>query len=248
MFSITRDGELARLSMEHGPVNAMDLEFCSGLLTRLDQLAADESRSVLLTGLDRAFSAGVDLKRWLCEGTDYVEPFLTALEATFERIFTFPKPLIAVIRGPAIAGGCMMATGCDYRLIGPQSRIGIPELRIGVPLPMLAIEIVRSVAAPAAFQRIVNVGAIYTGSHAVDVGLADEVVDDDQILRRGFEIAEEFMSVPLGAFQLTKRQVREPVVRRAEINRQRLGKEFIEMWKSPSTREAVERYVRDRLR
>lgn len=135
----TRD-HISRLVMNHGKVNVMDIEFCRELIQHLETLEQDSCRALILSGNERVFSAGVDLKRWLAEGEDYVEPFLLELERVMERMFVFPKPVIAVIQGHAVAGGCMMAAACDYRLIAPQARIGIPELRVGVPLPMMAID------------------------------------------------------------------------------------------------------------
>ncbi len=225
----------------------MDIEFCCAFIDALRRLADDDCSGVVLVGNDRVFSAGVDLKRWLREGPDYVEPFLQSLENSFTAIFRFPKPIVAAIQGHAIAGGCMIACACDYRLIAPEARIGIPELRIGVPLPMTAIEIVRFVAAPQAFQRIVNVGAIYIGKLAVEVGLADVVASPESILESAMQVAREYATVPLATFQFTKQQVREPILRQIEANREALFQSYLQLWKSPATRDSVARYVQERL-
>ena len=149
---LSRDG-IDVLQMNHGPVNAMDLEFCRAMNHQLKIAASnDDCRAVVLRGNDRVFSAGIDLKRWLREPVDYVQPFLAELERLFQRVFSFPKPIVAMINGPAVAGGCMVAAACDYRWITTTASIGIPELRVGVPLPMLAIEIMRFVARSDAFQ------------------------------------------------------------------------------------------------
>ncbi len=247
MLSQSESSGIASLRMMHGKVNALDVEFCQEFLRALHELAEGDCKAVVLAGNERVFSAGVDLKRWVAEGPDYVEPFLVALEDVFRAIFCFPKPIIAQVQGHAIAGGCMMACACDYRLIGPDTRIGIPELRIGVPLPMTAIEIVRMVAAPQAFQRIVNVGATFVGQQAVDVGLADEVATSGQMAARTMEIAHEYMAVPLATFQITKRQVRLAILRQIDANRLALLEDYIDLWKSAATRASVAQYVKQRL-
>jgi enoyl-CoA hydratase len=246
MFTITREGTVAHLQMAHGKVNAMDVEFCREMIAGLERLAAD-AEAVVLSGNSRAFSAGVDLKRFLSAGPDYVEPFLESLEEVFRAIYCFPRPIVAAIEGAAIAGGCMMACACDYRLIAPLARIGIPELRIGVPLPMTAIEIVRSVALPQAFQRIVQIGATFVGVDAVDVGLADEVVATEAISKRASEVAMEYTSIPRETFEFTKRQLRAPALRRIEANRREFHERFIELWTAPATRQAIAKYVGQRL-
>jgi enoyl-CoA hydratase len=247
MLQLKFQDRVAHVQLDHGKVNAMDLEFCRELIDLFDRVADDDSAAVILRGNDRVFSAGVDLKRFLREGTDYVEPFITALEELFLRAFLFPKPTIAVLHGHAIAGGCMLACACDYRLVAPTTRIGIPELRIGVPLPMTAIEIVRFVAAPHAFQRVVHVGATYVGQAAVDVGLADEVAPPNQLIQRSSAVAAEYTSIPLPTYQLTKRQVRGPIVRQIDANRNQLMPEYLRLWKSPETRQAIHGYVEQRL-
>lgn len=248
IFRIDRRGPVAWLRMTHGKVNAMDIEFCTKLVASLDGLAGDDgTTAVVLLGNERVFSAGVDLKRWLREGPDYVEPFLEMLEQSFASVFLFPKPIVAAIQGHAIAGGCMIACACDYRLIAPDARIGIPELRIGVPLPMTAIEIVRFVAAPSAFQRIVNVGATFIGQAAVGVGLADAVAPLESMATQATQVVTEYTSVPLKTFQFSKRQIREPVLRQIEANKALLFDEYLELWKSSATRASVAEYVRERL-
>lgn len=240
-----RDG-IWEIRLDHGKVNALDIEMCRALIAVLDTAKSEACAAVLL-GNPRVFSAGIDLKRWLAEGPDYVLPFLHAMETVFRKIAEFPKPLVAGIQGPAVAGGCMMATACDFRFIAPTAMIGIPEMRVGVPLPMTAIEIVRFVATPNAFQRIVSGGAMYAGQEAVSVGLADQVVDADSLIEAAYQTARELLQVPPATFRMTKRQTRGPLFRTAEQNRERLGQEFHEIWLEDSTRQAVADYVRERL-
>jgi enoyl-CoA hydratase len=85
------DGEVAILRMAHGPVNAMDLELCEAASRQLRGLAADPAQAVVLTGAGRAFSAGVDLRRYLEEGPSYVERFLPALAELFSAAFDLPS-------------------------------------------------------------------------------------------------------------------------------------------------------------
>ena len=159
--------------MCHGKVNAMDFEFCKEFRNTLNQLAkTKDCQAIILSGYSKVFSAGIDLKRWLAESPDYVTPFMNELEQLFQDVFAFPKPLVSLIEGPAVAGGCMLAAACDFRVISPIASIGIPEMRIGVALPMAAIEIMRFVCHNQAFQAVVNLGKMFQGNEAVAVGLA----------------------------------------------------------------------------
>ncbi len=247
MFEITSDSDIAQLKMVYGKVNAMDIEFCKAMINQLDQLQSDGCRAVILTGQGSVFSAGIDLKRWLNEDSSYVRPFIDELETLLEVIFCFTKPIVAMINGHAIAGGCMMASACDYRIITQTARIGIPEMRVGVPLPMTAIEIMRFVANPSAFQRVVNVGATYAGQAAVDVGLADDVSETATIAEAVRRVARELAEIPLRVFQMTKKQARTPVLRRIRQNTADFRDEFMRIWSSNETRIAVQSYVDQRL-
>ncbi len=247
MFKISKIDGVAFLTFDHGKVNAIDIEFCRGTMELLDQCLQWNVDALIVKGNPRAFSAGIDLKRWLNEGEDYVEPFLSDLEKLFTRLFTFPKPVVAVIDGPAVAGGCMLAAAADYRLITPDAKIGIPELRIGVPLPMSAIEIMRFVAQPAAFHGIVNGGAMFDGRAAVENGLANRVASPETIVDEAIEVANELAAVPGAAFALTKKQTHAPALKNIEENKGQLQDEFLDIWKSPATREAIQHYVDNRL-
>jgi enoyl-CoA hydratase len=150
------DGEVAILRMAHGPVNAMDLELCEAASRQLRGLAADPAQAVVLTGAGRAFSAGVDLRRYLEEGPPYVERFLPALAALFSAAFDLAKPVVAAVNGHAIAGGCVLAACADLTFMAEgNGRIGVPELKVGVPFPRVALEVLRHAVGEVAARRLV---------------------------------------------------------------------------------------------
>src|SRR5690606_5186686 len=137
---------IALLRFQHGKASAMDLELCRALLRRLDECAADSVRAVVLTGTGTIFSAGVDLVRLTESDETYAAEFVPLMVRTLSALFTFAKPVVAAVNGHAIAGGCIIACAADRRLMAEDGgRIGVPELRVGVPFPTAALEIVRCV-------------------------------------------------------------------------------------------------------
>src|SRR5687768_6307823 len=117
--------------MTHGKVNAMDLELLEAIGTTFRALAKSSSGAVVLTGTGRAFSAGVDLRRLVAEGPDYVRRFLPLLSEMFEAVFELPKPVVAAVNGHALAGGFVLFSACDERvLVDAPARVGIPELLV----------------------------------------------------------------------------------------------------------------------
>lgn len=248
MFDVTFNESLATLRFDQGKVNALDLEFCTAMIEQLRELNEDKNcAALIITGKERIFSAGVDLRRVLNEPVDYLHLFLPALTNFLRAILQFEKPIIAAINGHAIAGGCLIACACDYRIISSRARIGLPELRVGVALPNIAIELVRAVASGADFQQIITVGATYSKEEAIRAGLANEVCESEDVMARSVEVAKDFLNVPANVFALTKRQMRTPLLDNVLRMDQSLGDEINDLWFSDQTRQIVKQYVEKRL-
>ncbi len=140
-----QDG-IAILTLNHGPVNALDLDLLSAVPGSL--AAVSDSRAIVLTGSGRSFSAGVDLKQIIDGGLPYAAKFLPALSVALLAVFEHPKPVVAAINGHALAGGCVLAAACDIRLMSGGT-IGLTELAAGVPFPTVPLEIMRHAVGPA---------------------------------------------------------------------------------------------------
>jgi enoyl-CoA hydratase len=209
---------VAVLRMEHGPVNAMDLELCQTLAERLRGCAADPARAVVVTGTDRTFSAGVDLKRYLAGGEPYVAEFLPALADMFRAAFELAKPVVAAVNGHAIAGGCVLAACADQVLMADSGgRIGVPELRVGVPFPRIALEVMREAVGEVGARRLVMGAQTYDPQRARELGLVDEVVPAGELGKRALAAARALATdVPADTFALAKVQLRRSALGRAD--------------------------------
>jgi enoyl-CoA hydratase len=215
MFDLTHRGRVAVLQMTHGKANAMDLEFCRGLSAQVHACRDSPAGALVITGQGRMFSAGVDLPRLVAGGAAYVRDFLPAMNHAFEALFAFPKPLVVAVNGHAIAGGCVMACCADYRMMGREpGRIGIPELVVGVPFPVVPLEIVRFAAPPQHLQALVYRGLTLAADEALTYGLVDAVGEPERLLDEAVAVAESLAAVPREAFHLTKRLLREPALDR----------------------------------
>ena len=214
MFDLTQRGRVAVLRMTHGKANAMDIEFCRGLTAQVHACQQSTAGALVITGEGKIFSAGVDLPRLVAGGAAYAHEFLPAMNHALETLFAFPKPLVVAVNGHAIAGGCVMACCADYRVMAREpGRIGIPELLVGVPFPVVPLEIVRFAAPPQHLQALIYRGLTLPADEALRYGLVDAVVDADRVVDEAVEVAERMAAVPFEAFHLTKRLLREPVIR-----------------------------------
>lgn len=243
VIETTFDDGIAILRMAHGPVNALDIDLLKALPDALEDARSQDANAVVLTGSGPTFSAGADLVRYLDEGSDFVERARPHAARAFREMFLFPLPAVAAINGHAIAGGCVLACACDHRVAAAGDyRIGLAELKAGVPFPVWALETVRFALAPPHFQRLIYSGRLPGPDEALATGLVDEVVPPEELLGRALAIARKLSSVPRGTFSLTKRSLREPYAERARAA-ESTDDEGAAVWASDETRESVRRFI-----
>jgi len=238
-----RDG-VTVLTLAHGKAHALDLELCLALTGELEALAEARAPAVL-TGGGTIFSAGVDLVRLLREEIDYTPRFLQTLTGCFLTLFDHPAPVVAAINGHAVAGGCILALACDRRLAAAGDYgIGIPELRVGVPFPVIALEIVRHGAPGGRFRdELVYQGEVVPPAAALARGLVDEVVPAGELLERAVAAARRLGAIPHASFATTKRALRAPALERYRLAAAAADPEIVETWCSPEVRAAVAAHV-----
>jgi enoyl-CoA hydratase len=248
MIGLTSHGDVAMLTMAHGRANALDLELCTALTARLEEYRQSSAKALVITGTGRMFSAGVDLVRVVKDGAPYVRVFLPAVSRAFETLFSLLKPVVAAVNGHAIAGGCVIACAADHRVMARDAgRIGIPELLVGVPFPVVPLEIVRFAVAPPHLQSLVYRGATFNPDDALQHGLVDAVVDAERVVDEAIAVARLLASVPSSAFALTKRQLREPVIERIHVG-SAIDALVLDAWASEETLSAIRAYVERTLK
>lgn len=243
-----RDG-VAVLRLEHGKAHALDVELCAALAGELDTIGASDALGVVLTGTGPIFSAGVDLFRAVEGGPGYIERFLPVLADAFTKLFAFPRPVVAAVNGHAIAGGCVLTCACDYRIMarGPGT-IGVPELKVGVPFPYIAIEILRFATPNERLQELLYLGRTFGVDEALAHGLIDEVASPDTLLDRACDVARQLGSGHRARFELTKRQVRQPSLERIARHDGATAEAVSHAWKDPAALEAIRRYLAETLK
>ena len=239
---------VAIVRFTHGKANAIDLDFLHQFRGTLEDLKESTIESVVLVGTGSIFSAGIDLRQLLAGGSEYIKTLVPAFSGALEQLFFFPKPVVAAINGHAIAGGCIVACACDYRLLAEgKARLGIPELRVGVPFPVLALEIMRAILPPQMFQDVVYTGGTYEGRTALELGLVDAIVAPDALLDEAVKKAADLAALSAPAFRLTKEQIRQPVRDSWVRGSPGVESKIVNQWLAPETRAAIERYVAETL-
>ena len=244
MLDVERRGDIALVSFNRPPVNALDAEFLHAIRAGFDEVAASDARAVVLTGEGKCFSAGADLFRVLEADRDYVMENVPNLSAAFKAVFEFPRPVVAAVNGHAIAGGAIFVCACDRRLMAAGSGvIGISELKVGVCFPVYALEIMRFAVAPQHFQELVYLADTYSPEAGLERGLIDEVVEPELLLDRAFEVAEQMAAIPVGTFVAMKKLMRQPTVDRIERYSTGHDPEAARLWASDEVRASIKGFL-----
>lgn len=243
MIDIKTVHDVQVLTLSSGPVNAQDVELLEELASAIGDLGRSGAGALVVTGAGRAFSAGVDLNRVVDGGAAYTDRLVPALSAAFEAMFCYPGPTVAAINGAAIAGGCVLACACDRRLIAPEAPIGAAEVRVGVPFPVAALEVMRYACGDHA-EEVLLVGRNHRGPEAVARGLAHRVVADD-LLEEAVAEASDLGGIP-AAYRQTKTQLRGPTMARIREGAS-IDDEVRRMWGADETQQRIAAYV-ERLR
>ena len=250
MIERTDNDGVVTLRLAHGKASALDLELADGLARVFAEAALDDAvRAVVLTGTGSIFSAGVDLFRLTNAGDEYVSRFVPSLSRLMLDLFSFPKPLVVAANGHAIAGGCIFALTGDYRLMAAgNGRIGMPELLVGVPLPPAVIEVVRFAVPPQHLQSLLYTGKTVVADEALRLGLVDEVVPAESLGTRAAELGAQLASLPAGAFQHTKKQLRDRTLGHAKHYANELDDAVRDLWRAPDTHARIREYLAKTVR
>ena len=242
MIDVTTKDGIAVLTLAHGKANALDIEFCEAIASRLDVLR--DARAIVLTGQGKIFSAGVDLKRISEGGADYVRKFLPSLHRLYEAAFFHPKPIISAINGHAIAGGCVLALCADRRVMANDGgRIGVTELLVGVPFPALAFEIMCQMTSVYFFAETILSGATFPAEQAAHRGWINEAVEPARLMEQAMVAAQSLAALSPAAFTQTKQQIRAPVIERLALSGDVTDQAVMEIWTAPETLHCIRDYV-----
>ncbi len=180
--------------------NALSRALRDEIVERLDDLSKNgDARAVVLTGAGPVFCAGFDRSEFA--GGGMAEVFADATEY-HRRVFTFPKPLIAAVNGPALGGGCDLAAMCDFRLAASSAVFGQPQVRFGAAA---AYELMRAVVGAGAAREMCLTGRTLEAEEALRIGLVNRVLGADDLLEAADSLARDLATMPEDVPESAKR-------------------------------------------
>lgn len=201
------DGPLGIVTLHRPKVlNALNHELMEELVTALEDYDRnDDVRVIILTGSERAFAAGADIKEMSDETT--ISIMLKDQFATWDKIRSVKKPIIAAVSGYALGGGCELMMNCDIIVAAESAQIGQPEINIGViPGAGGTQRLTRVVGKHKAMEMILT-GRPISGKEAKEYGLVNKVVPNETFLDEAKAMAKEIAKKSPVATRLAKESI-----------------------------------------
>ncbi len=206
-LAYTLEGKTAILAMDDGKANALSDAMIEALTAALDR-AEKEANAVVLVGRPDRFCAGFDLKVMM-SGPENAKALLTRGSALLMKLYGLPIPLVIACTGHALAGGALVLLTGDVRFGAAGAyRIGLNEVSIGMPVPVLAMELARDRIVTGDLARATLMGTIYDPQDAVRVGYLDAALAPEDVLAKAKEEAARLGELSRFAFTATKTRLR----------------------------------------
>jgi enoyl-CoA hydratase len=188
-------------------LNALSSPLIAELAQALDAFEADDAiGAIVLTGSEKAFAAGADIKEMQPRG--YVDVYLSDfITKGWERVASCRKPVIAAVAGFALGGGCELAMMCDFILAADNARFGQPEIKLGVlPGAGGTQRLTRFVGKSKAMEMVLT-GRMMDAAEAERAGLVSRVLPASELLPEALKVAEQIAALSRPAVMMAKEAV-----------------------------------------
>ncbi|HET9035066.1 MAG TPA: enoyl-CoA hydratase/isomerase family protein [Myxococcaceae bacterium] len=237
-----RDG-LATVRLQRGKVNALNEQVVDELSGCFRELEADPGvGGILLTGTGKFFSFGFDIPEFLDAPKEDFYRYLRKFTGLYRELFVHPRPVVAALNGHTVAGGCMLASACDVRvMVKEHARIGLNEIGFRSSVFAGSVELLRFWVGSRRAQEVLYGGALYTAEQALALGLIDAVVPEGALLAEAKGRLLELAGKSSEAFRSVKRLLRQPVAEEMQRREDASIREFVEIWYSMETRAELEK-------
>ena len=236
-MQVSKDGEIATVTLNRGKVNALNEPMVEELTKSFEDLETDnEVRSIIFTGSGKFFSFGFDVPEFLnYSKSDFIR-YLDKFTNFYTYLFLFPKPIVAALNGHTIAGGCMLATACDFRLmVTGKGKISLNEITFGSAVLAGSVEMLKYCVGSRNAQSILYSGAMYSAEEAFELGLVDQVSSEDALAEDARKVAKELAQKDSSAFKSIKHLLRKPAVEEMIKREKDAILEFVDIWYSEQT-------------
>jgi len=205
---VRENGQIATITFNRPEKrNAISYELIQELIAALGEVESSAAQVLILTGAGKAFCSGMDLENLRTITSRSPEENLKdsqTMAGLFRAIYEFPKVTIAAVNGPAVAGGCGIATLCDFTIASKDAKFGYSEVRIGFLPAIVSAFLVRQMGEKQARDLLLT-GKIIDAAEALRLGMITEMVAPEHLLQRTQQLAEELLQNSPASLAATKR-------------------------------------------
>ncbi len=237
----TKENSIAVLTLNRGKVNAINEDVVEELKDCLEGVEKNPNvRAIILTGQGKFFSFGFDIPGFMNHSKEDFKRYLTKFTDLYTYLFIFPKPVIAALNGHTIAGGCMIASACDHRImVEGKAKISLNEITFGSSVFAGSVEMLQFCVGQKNAEKILYTGKMFSAEEALAMGMIDQINTEENFTNDVKAIAEEYAKKDINAFCSIKKLLRKPVHDEMIKREKKSIAEFVEIWYSPETREQL---------
>ena len=242
-------GELATTTLNRPDKrNAISSLMIGELQTTLATVEKAHTRVAILTGSGPAFCAGMDLDMLSAiaqQSPAENQEDSRRIAKMFRRIWSFPRPLIAAVNGMALAGGCGIATLCDFTLAVPEARFGYTEVKIGFLPAIVSVFLTRQIGEKRTRDLLLT-GRCIDATEAKEMGLVNEVVPAERLMERARELAETLIAASPSSLTRAKHLLTSAAAAGVDADLERAILENARIRCTPDFREGLESFLQKR--
>jgi enoyl-CoA hydratase len=187
-------------------LNALNSEMIGEIAAAVDAFEADAAIGcMVVTGSDKAFAAGADIKEMAAK--TYMEAFMSDFAATWDRVAHARKPVIAAVAGFALGGGCELAMQCDLIIAADTARFGQPEIKLGIIPGIGGTQRLTRAVGKAKAMDLILTGRMMDAAEAERAGLVARVVPAADLMAEAMKAAETIAALSLPSVMVAKEAV-----------------------------------------
>ena len=228
--------------------NAINTQMIAELQSALDSVEKTHDRVVVLTGAGTSFCAGMDLSLLQAIATQSPsenQEDSRRMAKMFRRIWSYTKPMIAAVNGHALAGGCGIATLCDFTVAVPEAKFGYTEVKIGFLPAIVSVFLTRQIGDKRARDLLLT-GRLIEAAEARELGMINEIVPHDQLMRRAKELAEVLIAASPSSVTRAKRLLVSAAAASLDADLERAVLENARMRCTPDFKEGLASFLEKR--
>jgi enoyl-CoA hydratase len=187
-------------------LNALNTQVMAEVVAALQAFEADANvGAIVITGSERAFAAGADIKEM--QAKNYIDVYMEDFFAGWDALGRVRKPIIAAVAGYALGGGCELAMMCDFIIAGDNARFGQPEITLGVMPGMGGSQRLTRFVGKSKAMDMCLTGRQMDAAEAERAGLVSRIVPAAEVVDEALKAAEKIASFSLPAVMMTKEAV-----------------------------------------